>query len=394
MSRITHDAIVVGAGVVGATAALAIARAGFKVALVEARELPTARAIDRDLRVYALSPASIAQFTALGVWEAIVVAGAHAYREMRVWDAADTDNELHFRAGDIGATSLGHIAQQADIQHALQTALQRDSSIDWRCPATSVALDQDDVGVALELDDGDLLRARMLIAADGAASPLRKLVGVDVIGHSYSQRAIVAYVRTELSHADTAWQRFMPGGPLAVLPCDDGLSSIVWTVRDDEAERLLQLDEAGFSAELTRAFDARLGAMTLASKRASFPLSLQLAKHYVEGRVALIGDAAHVVHPLAGQGVNLGLRDVDELVQSAVRNRERGLDVGSVQMLRRYERSRRSENAIAAGAFDAINRVFSNDDVVATLLRGRSLGWAGRITPLRRWLAAHAAGQR
>jgi 2-octaprenyl-3-methyl-6-methoxy-1,4-benzoquinol hydroxylase len=167
----------------------------------------------------------------------------------------------------------------------------------------------------------------------------------------------------------------------------------VWTVADDDCERLLALAGDAFGDELTRAFDARLGAMQLASPRAAFPLRLQLATRYVAGRVVLAGDAAHVVHPLAGQGVNLGLRDVDQLVQTLTQGRERGSDIGGSATLRRYERVRRSENAIAAGAFDAINRVYSNNSVLPTLLRGRLLGLVDRLTPLRRLFARHAAGQ-
>ncbi len=388
------DAVVVGAGVVGSATALGLARAGFRVALVEARMPRPWHAEDaRDLRVFAIAPASSRMLQGLGVWDAIRHARTHPYREMRVWDAGG-EGELHFRASDIGVDALGHIIEQGAIQHALWQALQRESHVELHCPATVVALTQDDDGIALDLDDGVRLNPRLVIAADGADSPLRSMAGLEVQGHAYGQRAVVAYVKTEQPHADTAWQRFLPSGPLALLPCAEGLGSIVWTLPDSESERLLACDDDHFDDELTRTFDSRLGAMTLASSRAAFPLRLQLAQRYVAGRVVLVGDAAHVVHPLAGQGVNLGLQDAMELVTVLSHARDAGRDLAAPASLRRYERVRRSENALAAGAFDGINRLFSNEAFLPALLRGPVLGLVNRMTPLKRVFARHAMGPR
>ncbi len=385
------DVIVVGAGVVGAAAALGLARAGLRVAVVEARAPQPWRCDGaRDLRVFAFSPSSSAFLAGLGAWD-VSALRAQPYREMRVWDGGAPD-ELHFTAHHAGSAALGHIVEQGALQHGLWQALQREPGIEWHCPARAVALQQDAGMVSLELDQGTRLSARLALAADGADSPLRELAGLQTQRHDYAQRGLVAYVRCERSHQDTAWQRFLTTGPLAVLPCSEGLASIVWTLPNAEAERLLALDEASFNAALTRAFDARLGAMTLASARAAFPLRKQLASRYVAGRVLLAGDAAHVVHPLAGQGVNLGLQDAIELVAVLGAAHEAGGDLADPVLLRRYERRRKSDNALAAMAFDGINRAFSNDAVLPTVLRGPALGLVNRIAPLKRVLARHAMG--
>jgi 2-octaprenyl-3-methyl-6-methoxy-1,4-benzoquinol hydroxylase len=392
MTRGSLDAIVVGAGVVGAATALGLAQHGMRVAVLEARapRRPVADA-HRDLRVFAFSPASSGFLARLGVWDDVRRGRAHPYRRMRVWDAGGGD-ELQFDAADLGADALGHIVEQLILQAALWNALQARDGIECHSPASVAGLERDGEEVRLVLDDGRSLRSRVAIAADGADSRLRGLAGLEVRGHAYSQRGLVAYVRCERPHEDTAWQRFLPGGPLALLPCDDGLGSIVWTLPERDAERLLALDEAAFEAEITRAFDARLGVMRLASPRAAFPLRLQLAPKYVADRVVLVGDAAHVVHPLAGQGVNLGLQDAIELVETLHRAHRTGRDPGAVRTLRPYERVRRSENAIAAHAFDGINRLFSNAALLPTLVRGPALGFVDRIKPLKHWFARHAMG--
>src|SRR5690606_15508457 len=205
----------------------------------------------------------------------------------------------------------------------------------------------------------------------------------------YGQRGVVGYVGTGRPHGDTAWQRFLPGGPLAFLPCGDGLSSIVWSLPDAEAARVLGLGDDAFAAELARAFGARLGAVQARSPRAAFPLRLRLADSMLEGRLLLLGDAAHVVHPLAGQGVNLGLRDVSGLRALVAGG---GDNWDSPHRLRRWARRRRSENTMAALAFDGIDRVFSNDAVLPTLLRGHLLGAAARVPPVSHLLWRRAAG--
>lgn len=407
----TADAAIVGAGVVGAALALALARAGLAVELVEAREpAPWSPAADPDLRVFAIAPASAALFARLGIWDTIRRMRAQPYRHMRVWDAAG-GGELQFDGAAQAEPVLGWIIEQAVLQHALWQAVLAEPAIRRHCPDTVTALEQGDDGVALALESGARVRAAFAVAADGADSRLRELAGIEVTRKDYRQRGVVAFVGTAESHGDTAWQRFLPTGPLAFLPFADGRCSIVWTLPDAEAGRVLALDDAAFRRELERAFDGRLGVVTSVSRRAAFPLRRQLAKAFANGRVALAGDAAHVVHPLAGQGVNLGLQDVAwleraftggadaprqraPLDRSSHAYREQGGPAAASlpQQLQRYARARRSDSAIAAHAFDAINQAFSSDAFLPVLLRGHALGMANRLSPLKRFLAHHAAG--
>lgn len=389
-SRSRRDVVVVGGGVVGAACALALSRAGLDVTLVEAAA-PAAWSAERpDLRVYAFAPDNAALLDTLSVWEAVRDARVQPYRRMRVWDAGGGD-ELRFDADAFGRSELGWIVEHGLLADRLWAALQR-SPVELRCPARVESLEQDAAGAQLRLDDGSRLAAGVAIAADGASSTLRALAGIGVDGHDHAQRGVVAYVDSELPHEATAWQRFLPTGPLALLPCADGRCSIVWTLPEQEAARVLALDDDRFSQELTRASAARLGGLRVSSPRVAFPLRRQLSATQHQDRVLVIGDAAHAVHPLAGQGVNLGLRDVSALRDAVVAARGRRIDWHSPQRLARWARTRRSENAVAAHAFDGINRVFSNDALPATLVRGHMLGLAGRLPPLTAVLWRRAAG--
>ncbi|HSR66232.1 MAG TPA: FAD-dependent monooxygenase, partial [Xanthomonadaceae bacterium] len=351
---------------------------------------PRWQADRRDLRVYAFAPDNAALLDALHAWQAVAAARAQPYRRMRVWDAAG-GGELAFDADAFGRRELGWIVEHALLVDRLWSRLAA-AGVRVLCPARVEGLAQDERGARVQLDDGTRLEARVAIAADGAQSSLRALAGIDAPCHDYGQRGIVAYVSTARPHEDTAWQRFLPGGPLAFLPCGDGLSSIVWSVPDAEATRLLALDDAGFGAELTRAFDARLGEAAPASVRAAFPLRRQLAQAQLAGRVLLVGDAAHVVHPLAGQGVNLGLRDVAALRDGIAEALRLRADWSAPPRLARWARTRRSENAMAAYTFEGLLRLFANDAPAATLLRGPLLGLAGRVPPLAHLLWRRASG--
>lgn len=415
------DVVVVGAGVVGATAALAFARDGLQVALVEAREPVRWRpapadsnpldSTPADLRVYAFAPDNAALLDDLGVWRKVCDARLQPYRAMRVWDAAG-GGEIAFDADAFGRRELGWIVEHALLVDRLWAALPA-AGVQVLCPERVVVLEQAEHAVegaaTLHLSgtstgSGRRLRARLVVAADGADSQLRRLAGIDAAVHDYGQSGVVAFVDSERPHQATCWQRFLPSGPLAFLPFVDSAagadhasreghrSSIVWTLPEAEASRLVRADEADFLRELETAFAGTLGALTWVSKRAAFPLRRQLAQACVAGRVAIIGDAAHVVHPLAGQGVNLGLRDVAALRALLRAATARNVDIGAPSRLSRWARQRRSDNALAAHAFGGLNRLFSNDHLATTLLRGPLLGLAGRLPPLTHALWRHAAG--
>lgn len=385
------DVAVIGAGVVGAAAALALAEAGLRVAIVEAHEPKPWHADEADLRVYAFAPDSSGLLDSLQVWASVRAARAQPYRCMRVWDAAGGD-ELRFDADALGREYLGHIVEHGLLVDRLWQRVRGDARIERHCPDKLRELQQDEAGVTLTLASGQNLRARLALGADGAASRVRDLLGIEADTHDYGQRGVVAYVRSELPHEDTAWQRFLSSGPLAFLPCADGRSSIVWTLPNAEAERVLALSDDEFCRELTRAFDARLGDVLDVSTRAAFPLRRQLAKRMLHGRVALLGDAAHAVHPLAGQGVNLGLRDVAALRALLLESAQRSHDPFAEHRLQRWARQRYSENALAAYSFETINRVFSNEALLPTLLRGHALSLAGKLPPLTQYLWKRAAG--
>ena len=389
-SRARLDVAVAGGGVVGAACALALARAGLQVALVEARPAPRWLAERPDLRVFALAPDNAALLDALGVWPQVLRARAQPYRKMRVWDAGGGD-ELAFDAATLARDELGWIVENGLLVDRLWAALVA-AGVQVHCPARVQGMEQDEAGVRLQLDDGTRLEARVAVAADGGASELRRLAGLDVDAHDYGQRGVVAFIETADPHQETAWQRFLPTGPLALLPFTQGRSSIVWTLPEAEAARVLALDDAAFAVALTDASAARLGRAVPVSARAAFPLRRQLVRQQVAGRVLVLGDAAHVVHPLAGQGVNLGLRDVAALRAEVESAQARRVDWASAHRLQRWARRRRSDNTVSAYAFEGINRLYSNADPLAVLARGPLLGLAGKLPPLTRALWRHAAG--
>lgn len=391
-SRARHDAVVVGGGMAGAAAALALAGAGLDVVLVEARQpAPWAAQDDVDLRVVALAPSSVACLDRLGAWAGVRDARAQAYRHMHVWDAGN-GAVLDMDAADGGRDAMGWIVENRLVQHVLWQRMEA-AGVHCLCPAAVAALDMHDDHVEVRLEDDTVLASRVLVAADGAGSPLRAMAGIDSRGRDYGQRAVVAHVATEHGHEDTAWQRFLPGGPMALLPLSDGRSSVVWSLPEADAAEVLAMDDDAFGAAVGVASDMRLGRVTAASRRAAFPLHLKLARTYRAGRMVLLGDAAHTVHPLAGQGINLGLRDVVELRDVLAAAHAAGRDVGARHVLDRYARRRRSADTLDAYSLDALARIYGWRAGPLVALRGLGMHAVNRLAPLRRALVAHAAGR-
>ncbi|QIK81198.1 FAD-dependent oxidoreductase [Lysobacter sp. HDW10] len=384
------DVVVVGGGVVGACCALALSKAGLRVAIVEANAPATWHADSPDLRVFAFAPDNQALFEDLGVWQEVSNARAHAYRHMHVWDALSAST-LSFDADRMGTPQLGWIIENALLIDRLWQALDR-VGIETHCPERVESIREDASGVRIRFESGRGVDCRVAIAADGGNSKLRELAGIAVNTEDYEQRGLVAYLSTERAHEDTAFQRFLPEGPLALLPVEGNRVSIVWTLPQAQAEAMSRMDEAAFNHAVTRASDRCLGDLTLASDRASFPLRRQLVDTQIKGRILVIGDAAHVVHPLAGQGVNLGLRDVSALLASVRDAAARKQAFDAPSRLARWARHRKSDNVVSAMAFETINKVYRSTHPLAGIVRGTALGVAGKSGPLKRALWRHAAG--
>ncbi len=394
--RADFDLVVAGGGMVGlCLAALVNADerlADWRVALLEPQ--PPRRPNDEqlDLRVSALSRASQNILRWAGAWEAISV-HASPYAEMVVWDAGSSpqaSDALRFSAAEAGEPDLGRIVENLRVQWALLDSPRLRNVTRLNCGLEGLELDAS--GARLALSDGRRLTCRLLAGADGGQSPTRELAGISRSGWLYDQTAVVAHLRTGKPHLETAWQRFLPAGPIAFLPLLDGRVSVVWSTTPEEAESLQACDEAEFSRRVSEASDHALGPATLDSGRAAFPLGLWQSNEYVRARLALVGDAAHTIHPMAGQGVNLGFLDAASLVDVLASAAEAGEDPSGLRVLRRYERWRRSENSLVMGVTDGLKRLFGAKDMTVAGLRRAGLSLVAGQPALRRTLARRALG--
>lgn len=362
------DLIIVGAGMVGATLACALADAPMRIALVDFAPLTGSapRAFTDsgyDPRVSAISAASENILRHVGAWQRIPAQRRAAYRHMRVWDAEGT-GEIGFDADSLGESRLGHIVENHLIQDALLDAL-NDTAVTLFGEQRVEGLVREPAGWRVLFEAGEALQAPLVVAADGARSKLRELAGFQMREWDYLHDAVVTTVQTERSHRATAWQRFMPTGPLALLPLSDQqhnhYCSIVWSLLPEQAERVMGLDDRAFCDELEQAFEARLGRILACDARHRIALRQRHARHYAMPGLVLIGDAAHSIHPLAGQGVNLGLLDAAELHDTLRAAWQRGEGVGELAVLQRYERRRVGANLAMMAAMEGFERLFHAD---------------------------------
>lgn len=409
---ITHfDVIVVGGGMVGATLAALLGQAGVRVALVDAKpKLFDPERVGRGLparRVSALTPVSQRLLEGLKVWPWMAARRITPYQGMQVWDS-EGSGEVNFTAEQAGVAQLGHIVENEVVVTALEQRLSELPAVSvvlgarvtalQTPPKLGVAAQGETASSGVTLEDGRQLSAALVVAADGARSPLREMAGIEVRAQETGHMAVVTTVRTTEGHGGVARQLFRATGPLAFLPLtvegDERHCSIVWSTSPEEAERLLALSTEELGRELTAAFEGRLGRVEVLDEALAVPLTQRHAKHYVQLGLALVGDAAHSIHPLAGQGVNLGLMDVAVLAEELLTARERGIALGEPRMLARYTRRRRGDNAAMLALMDGFRLLFGASDPVLTLSRNLGLTGVDRFTPLKRLLMRQAIGER
>jgi 2-octaprenylphenol hydroxylase len=401
------DIVISGGGMVGLSMALALADAGLKISLLDpgAPQPPMAAFAetrtnpDFDSRVSALTPASVAFLERMGAWPLIEGVRTSPYLDMRVWEA-DGTGAIHFSADEIHVPSLGHIVENRLITAALAEILATKPAVDLRYGTglSGRATDPESGSQVLQLTNGDSLTCKLLIGADGGRSRVRDLANFRTRSWSYNHQAIVCTVRTEMEHQATAWQRFMSSGPVAFLPlCLPGETgqhycSIVWSCEPELAVNLQALDANVFEKRLSAALEHKLGKVALVSKVHCFPLRQQHATRYVQDGVALVGDAAHTIHPLAGQGVNLGLADaacLDRVIRAAM---ARGEPWSSGQVLSRYQRERKPANLGMMLGMEGFKRAFGSNDLLVRWLRNTGLRVADSFTPLKHELVQRAMG--
>jgi len=401
------DIAIIGAGLAGSALAAALGGSQWRIALIEAQPLSLqwpALADDIagfDIRVSALTAASQAWLELLGAWREIAARRVAPYRHMHVWDG-DGTGAIHFDADDVNRAELGYIVENSLLQTALLHCVNQYRNVQIFSGAAveqfaRLSSSQDHDGVEITLRDNVTLHATLLVGADGANSRVREWAQFRMREWEYGHTAIAATVQTELPHAQTARQIFRREGPLAFLPLltskgDEHFSSIVWSTLPAEAQALMAMDDAHFMQALGRAFEFTLGEIKGVSRRIAFPLHARHVHDYVQPNIALIGDAAHTIHPLAGQGINLGLLDAQALARELLRAQQRGFGVADADVLARYQRERKSDNIATLAAMEGFKRLFGADALGVRWLRNTGLNWVDRSGPLKRMMIRQAMG--
>ena len=394
------DMIIIGGGLVGASLACALKDTSLSIALIEAQstqaQLYSDVSIDNaDLRVSALNRASESFLRTLGVWQVLPEQRLSAYDKMRVWDGEGTGH-IHFDAAELAETHLGHIVENSVTNAALLEALYTQNNVQVFNPVKLENIEQtsdDSLGYLLQLDNGQILQTPMLIAADGGRSRVRQWAGFDTREWDYQHHALVCTVEVEQNHQACAWQRFTEDGVLAFLPmANSNLCSIVWSCPESQAEHLLALPDDEFLSELSRAFEYKLGKVQACGQRAAIPLRQRHAKTYVKDGVVLVGDAAHSIHPLAGQGVNLGFMDAYVLADEIKQGLARGLKASHPHVLARYERRRMPENLSMMATMEGFKRLFAVRSPGLRWLRNWGMSNMNRLGFLKNHIVQMAMG--
>jgi 2-octaprenylphenol hydroxylase len=386
-----YDILIVGGGMVGATVACALGDTPLRIGVIEYAEPPTELPEAFDNRVSAITRATEQVFAGIGAWQGMVQRRLFAYERMHVWDATGSGH-IDFDCAEIGEPNLGYIIENRVILAALLERLAEFNNIELICPAQVATLARSAEGATIGLEDGRHLTARLVVGADGANSWVREQAAITTTGWAYEQTAVVATIKTSKPHQAACWQRFMPSGPLAFLPLPGGYSSIVWSTTPERAAELMALPESDFLDELQLAFGDRLGRMESSGPRGAFPLMLRHANSYTSERLVLAGNAAHAIHPLAGQGLNLGVSDAAALAEVLLEAHGKKQDIGELSVLRRYERWRKADNVAVMAAMDGFKRLFSNDSAPLSLMRNLGLNLADHAGPVKNMMIRRAMG--